>query len=119
MSSGKSVRRGLVVQGGGAKGAFALGCMKAFQERGIDFSAVAGTSAGGLCAIIWSTGRVEDGIKAWQEIDHSGFFGRSPDGCLRRLIKVLCIAGKLFVSYIRNVEPEGRPQVGRDKSSLV
>ncbi|MGH9810605.1 MAG: patatin-like phospholipase family protein, partial [Terriglobia bacterium] len=58
MAASKPARRGLVIQGGGAKGAFALGCMKAFQEHGIDFSAVAGTSAGGLCAIIWSTGQV-------------------------------------------------------------
>ncbi|MET2831158.1 patatin-like phospholipase family protein [Mesorhizobium shangrilense] len=114
MTVSKSVRRGLVIEGGGAKGAFALGCMKAFQDREIEFSAVAGTSAGGLCAIIWSTGKVEEGIKAWKEIDHSGFFGRSPDGCLRRLIKVACVAGKLFVSYVKNVDPEGRPQIGRD-----
>jgi predicted acylesterase/phospholipase RssA len=110
----KPVRRALVIQGGGAKGAFALGCMKAFQEHGIEFSAVSGTSAGGLCAIIWSTGRLKEGIDAWTEIDHSGFFGRSPDGCLRRMIKVLCIAGKLFVSYLRNLDPEGQPQFGRD-----
>jgi hypothetical protein len=110
MEQGKPVRRGLVIQGGGAKGAFALGCMKAFQEHGVDFAAVAGTSAGGLCAIIWSTGRVDEGIAAWKEIDHSGFFGRSPDGCLRRLIKVLCIAGKLFVSYVKGIEPEGQQQ---------
>lgn len=114
MEQGKRIRRGLVIQGGGAKGAFALGCMKAFQEHGIDFAAVAGTSAGGLCAIIWSTGRVDEGIAAWKEIDHSGFFGRSPDGCLRRLIKVLCIAGKLFVGYVKNIEPEGRQQATRD-----
>ena len=80
----------------------------------MDFAAVAGTSAGGLCAIIWSTGRVDEGIAAWKGIDHSGFFGCTPDGCLRRLIKILCIAGKLYVSYVKNVEPEGQPQTVRD-----
>jgi hypothetical protein len=88
--------------------------MKALQEHGLEFSAVAGTSAGGLCAIIWSTGRVDDGVQAWKSIDHSGFFGRQPEGCLRRLLKIICIAGKLFVSYMRNVEPEGRSQFARD-----
>ena len=51
---------------------------------------------------------------AWKDIDHSSFLGRSPDGCLRRLIKVLCIAGKVFISYVNNVDPEGRLQSGRD-----
>ncbi|WP_314963952.1 patatin-like phospholipase family protein [Bradyrhizobium cosmicum] len=114
MNSDTSIRRGLVIQGGGAKGAFALGCMQALKKHGIDFSAVAGTSAGGLCAIIWSTGQVEEGVRIWKEIDDSGFFGRAPDGCLRRLVKILCIIGKLFVSYVKNVEPEGRPQYRRD-----
>jgi predicted acylesterase/phospholipase RssA len=109
IESAEPPKRGLVIQGGGAKGAFALGCMQAFRDNNIVFSAVSGTSAGGLCAIIFSTGRLDEGVKAWKEIDHGGFFGRRPEGCFRRLIKFLCVMGKLFASYIKNVEPEGRP----------
>jgi hypothetical protein len=108
----KTLRRGLVVQGGGAKGAFALGCMRALRDHGIEFSAVAGTSAGALCAIIWSTGRIDEGAELWKKIDHSGFFGRQPEGCGRRLLKVLCVVGKLFASYLKNVEPESRSNFG-------
>jgi hypothetical protein len=74
---------------------------------------VAVTSAGALCAIIWSTGRLDDGIKVWKKIDHSGFFGKNPEGCLRRLIKILCVAGKLFAGYVKNIDPEGQPQSQR------
>jgi hypothetical protein len=31
------MRRGLVLEGGGAKGACALGCLMAFREHGVEF----------------------------------------------------------------------------------
>jgi predicted acylesterase/phospholipase RssA len=56
--------------------------MKALQAHGAEFFAVVGTSAGGLCAIIWSTGRIEDGIKVWKEIDRGGSSAdRLTDAC--------------------------------------
>jgi predicted acylesterase/phospholipase RssA len=44
MDEEKKIRRALVLCGGGAKGAYAFGCLKAFRERNIHFDAVAGTS---------------------------------------------------------------------------
>ena len=57
-TSTRRVRRGLVFEGGGGKGAFAVGCMKALKERGLEFDAVAGTSAGGLCGFSRATDSV-------------------------------------------------------------
>ena len=42
---------GLVVQGGGTRGAFAAGALDVLSEKGLIFSKVYGTSAGALCLI--------------------------------------------------------------------
>ena len=38
--------RGLVLEGGGAKGAYQAGAIKALEKKGIKFDGVAGTSTG-------------------------------------------------------------------------
>jgi predicted acylesterase/phospholipase RssA len=58
-------RRGLVIAGGGALGAYSFGCLKAFAEAGLSFQVVAGTSAGSLNAAIWSTGQLALGERLW------------------------------------------------------
>ena len=40
----RSKTLGLVLEGGGAKGAFQVGCFRALREFNIEFDAVAGTS---------------------------------------------------------------------------
>ena len=110
----KTVRRGLVFEGGGGKGAFAVGCMKAFKERDVTFDAITGTSAGALCALMWSTDSVAEGERIWLSIGQKAFFGSRPDGCVRRLIKVLLSGGKLFAAFIRGIDLEGQPQFARD-----
>lgn len=106
--------RGLVIEGGGGKGAFALGCMKAFQDHGIHFDVVSGTSAGALCASIWATDSVSEGEEVWKSINSSSFFGKRSDGCFRRFIKITLVAGKLFAAYLNGIEPEGKWQIERD-----
>jgi hypothetical protein len=59
-------RRCLVLAGGGAKGAYAYGCLKVFNERGIHFESVAGTSVGALNAALWSTSAFEIGDALWK-----------------------------------------------------
>jgi predicted acylesterase/phospholipase RssA len=65
-SGASPFRRGLVIGGGGAKGAYALGCLLALSESGISFDAVAGTSVGGLLAAIWSSGRIKQAAELWR-----------------------------------------------------
>ncbi|MFZ2109636.1 MAG: patatin-like phospholipase family protein [Roseiarcus sp.] len=48
-----STRRvGIVLAGGGGKGAYQIGCWKAIQRRGLRIDAVAGTSVGALNAVM-------------------------------------------------------------------
>ena len=44
------MKYGLVLSGGGSKGAYESGCMKALQELGYHFDIVTGTSIGLLVA---------------------------------------------------------------------
>jgi predicted acylesterase/phospholipase RssA len=59
------MQRALVLAGGGAKGAYAFGCLRAFRRCGIHFDAVAGTSVGALNALIWSAKAFKEGRRLW------------------------------------------------------
>lgn len=61
---------GLVLEGGGGKGAYQIGVWKAMEERGIakKITAVSGTSVGALNAALFATGDLENAIKVWSNI---------------------------------------------------
>jgi predicted acylesterase/phospholipase RssA len=67
-------RRVLVFAGGGAKGAYAFGCMLAFAKAKIRFKAVAGTSVGALNAILWCTNSLRSGVALWRAISFSNVY---------------------------------------------
>lgn len=75
MEARNCIKRGLVLEGGGAKGAYAFGALKAFADHGIKFDAVAGTSVGALNAALWSTGQLGDlGTEIWENIDQDRIY---------------------------------------------
>lgn len=60
---------GLVLTGGGAKGAYEIGCWRAFREAGLDrFAAVSGTSIGGINAFLVCRGNLEDAERIWTQM---------------------------------------------------
>jgi predicted acylesterase/phospholipase RssA len=62
-------RIGLVLSGGGAKGAYHIGCLKALREAGIDrFAAIAGSSVGAINAVCAATGRLDVAERAWRAL---------------------------------------------------
>jgi predicted acylesterase/phospholipase RssA len=61
----------LVLEGGGAKGAYAFGCLKAFHRHGITFQVVSGTSVGGLNAACWSSDALGSGEELWRRLSLS------------------------------------------------
>jgi predicted acylesterase/phospholipase RssA len=60
--------RVLVLAGGGAKGAYAFGALKAFRDRGVQFDAVAGTSVGALNALLWATQSLDRYQQLWAQL---------------------------------------------------
>ena len=62
---------GLVLEGGGARGAYQIGAWKALAKAGVKISAVAGTSVGALNGALICIGNVEKAEKVWSEITYS------------------------------------------------
>lgn len=65
---------GLALEGGGAKGAFHMGAVKAFIDEGYIFDGVAGTSIGALNGAIIAQGDFELGYQWWEGMDTSILF---------------------------------------------
>jgi len=60
-----SVRRGLVLAGGGAKGAFQAGMLIAIHKLGLDIHSISGASVGALNGAMYSAGRIKDLRDMW------------------------------------------------------
>lgn len=63
---------GLVLEGGGAKGAYQIGAWKALREQGVDIKGVAGTSVGALNGAMV----VQDDFDKAYEVWHNMSFGK-------------------------------------------
>lgn len=71
--------RGLALEGGGAKGAYQAGAIKAFNKRGIKFDGVAGTSIGAVNAAFYASGNVKVMFKLWSSASSKELFGFETD----------------------------------------
>ena len=60
----KKVKIGLALGGGGARGMGHIGALKAFEELGIKFDYVAGTSAGSIVGALYASGKTATEIEA-------------------------------------------------------
>lgn len=65
---------GLALEGGGAKGAFHMGAVKALLELGYKFGGITGTSIGALNGAAIAQGDFDAGYKMWEEIDATTLF---------------------------------------------
>jgi len=59
----KRIKLGLVLGGGGCRGFGHIGVIKAFEELGIDFDYVVGTSAGSIIAALYAYGKTGEEIE--------------------------------------------------------
>ena len=62
---------GLVLEGGGAKGAWQIGAWKALKEAGVKIRGVAGTSVGALNGALICMGDLERAENLWKNIEYS------------------------------------------------
>ena len=65
---------GLALEGGGAKGAFHMGAVKALLEEGYHFDGVAGTSIGAVNGAVIVQGDFELGYSWWEKMENSLLF---------------------------------------------
>ena len=71
---------GLVLSGGGGKGAYQIGVLRALAEEGqLDHvAAVAGTSIGAVNAVLFAQGDFDKAYKTWDDIDMGVLFDIDP-----------------------------------------
>lgn len=62
---------GLVLEGGGAKGAYQIGAWKALKEAGVKIKGIAGTSVGALNGALICMGDIETAENLWKNISYS------------------------------------------------
>ncbi len=65
---------GLALEGGGAKGAFHMGAVRALLEEGYKFDGVVGTSIGAINGAVIAQGDFELGYSWWEKMDISLMF---------------------------------------------
>ena len=56
---------GLVLSGGGGKGAYQAGVLKAITEMGVEITAISGASVGALNATLFATHDIDSIVKIW------------------------------------------------------
>lgn len=78
----KNHKIGLCLSGGGTRGLSYIGVFKAFEEHGIKFDAVAGTSIGSLFGAMYASGMTSDEMKKWAMHAKDSDFRKSKLGFL-------------------------------------
>jgi predicted acylesterase/phospholipase RssA len=82
---------GLVLAGGGAKGAYQIGAWKALRERGIEFDVISGTSIGALNAALVASGDLDKAQTFWRALSTARLARTNPlllPGLLLRLLSI-------------------------------
>ena len=67
----KGIKVGIALEGGGAKGAYQTGVLRALKELNIKYDFVAGTSIGALNATSFILGDYENSINLWNKTNFS------------------------------------------------
>lgn len=98
---------GLALEGGGAKGAYQIGVIKALIENGYKFDVVVGTSIGALNAAMVVQNRIDDAIKLWSNISYNKMFNlddEKMDNALKKKIDIEIVKyfSKKFGSVLKN-----------------
>lgn len=75
----KDNKLGLVLEGGGARGAYQTGVLRALFDAGYSFDAVAGTSVGALNGVMIAQNEYDKSIKIWDSLDYSKCFDISEE----------------------------------------
>ena len=70
------MKRGLVLEGGGAKGSYHIGVYKAYIENGYLFDGFVGTSIGAINAAMLASGDFENAINIWMDFDTEDLFDK-------------------------------------------
>ncbi|MFH0825266.1 MAG: patatin-like phospholipase family protein [Pseudomonadota bacterium] len=93
---------GLALSAGGARGAYHLGCWRAFVERGLNFDGVAGSSIGALNGALVIQGDWDTAYALWQELSRTSALKPDYDKLLKFMGEVAADVA-LFLMPVPNI----------------
>ena len=73
------MKKGLVLEGGGTKGAYQIGAYEALRDLGIKITGIAGTSIGALNGAFIAQGDFESMKDIWVNYDYKSFMNIDED----------------------------------------
>lgn len=77
MKNGKKIA--LVLSGGGAKGSYQAGVLKAINDRlDLDYDVISGVSVGNLNGVMMAQGKVDELVEVWKEITNDKVYKKKP-----------------------------------------
>ena len=76
---GDKMKKGLVLEGGGAKGAYQIGAYRALTDLGMQFTGIAGTSIGALNGALIAQGDFNAMEDIWVNYDYKSFMNIDED----------------------------------------
>lgn len=93
---------GLVLSGGGAKGAYQVGVVKALDELGYDYQCITGTSIGALNGAFIAAGQLDNLYELWSKLELSDVLAGNTE-LLERVLK-LDIKTQDFNQMMRSIK---------------
>ena len=70
----RKIKRGLALEGGGARGSYHMGVCKAYLERGYQFDGFVGTSIGAINAAMLASGEFDKAVELWESVELEHLF---------------------------------------------
>ena len=100
--------QGLVLEGGGARGAYEIGACKALFEEGFEFTGITGTSVGALNGAMLAQGNLERAWEMWYGINPARVF-RVNDQRMEELLQMERSMQSLsaYMGAIRRIVSQG------------
>lgn len=97
---------GLVLAGGGARGAYQIGAIKALKELGLDkyINVLSGTSIGALNAMLFMSGDLEKSISIWNKISKEDILPTEENNLIIR--STLLHLGMNNMNFIKKYMPK-------------
>ncbi|MGC8545594.1 patatin-like phospholipase family protein [Athalassotoga sp.] len=92
----------LVLTGGGARGAYEAGSLRAINQLDLDVKGVYGTSVGALNGIFYCQGETEKLYKIWQDLSYSDVMSVNASSTTNMYFHV---AREILSFHLLNVEP--------------
>lgn len=90
---------GLVLSGGGGKGAYEIGCWRALCESGVRIGAVSGTSVGALNAALVAQGDLDEARELWSQITAKDVFKLTFHRLPALLLRLFLFPGLIYFRH--------------------